>query len=132
MALKKGNVIYRLKGRVRTFYLQKGFWKTLFWGAVALGAGVICVVAGFVLLVWSGFFGPLPGEDQLREIHHPVASEVYSVDSVLLGRYYLQDRTPVDAERIPENLKQALVSTEDVRFYEHDGVDVKSLLRVLI
>jgi penicillin-binding protein 1A len=51
---------------------------------------------------------------------------------VLLGRYYFQDRSPVSASEIPKSLKEALVATEDVRFYEHDGVDVKSLIRVLV
>jgi penicillin-binding protein 1A len=89
-------------------------------------------IAGFVILVWMGFFGALPNKGHLKEIHHPIASEVYSVDSVLLGRYYLQDRTPVEPGNVPKTLKQALVSTEDVRFYKHNGVDIKSLFRVLV
>ena len=95
-----------------------------------LGCGAAVIV--FVLLVWMGFFGALPSKAHLKEIHHPIASEVYSADSVLLGRYFLQDRSPVQAEDIPLTLKQALVATEDIRFYEHEGIDVKSLFRVLI
>ena len=122
-----GTIIHK----ITRFYKRHGFAKS-----IAALAGIIVVfsavvIAGFVFLVWSGFFGGLPEKDQLKEIYHPVASEVYSADSVLLGRYYLQDRTPVDAKDVPENLKQALIATEDVRFYEHNGVDVKSLLRVL-
>ncbi len=128
----KGSFLKKTKRRITRYYRRHGLVKTLMAlaGLLFLGAsaGVVC----FVLLVWSGFFGPLPSRDQLREIHHPIASEVYSVDSVLLGRYYLQDRTPVDSADIPRTLKQALVATEDIRFYEHNGVDIKSLFRVLV
>jgi penicillin-binding protein 1A len=79
-----------------------------------------------------GFFGQLPNKKLLKDIQHPTASEVYSADSVLLGRYYIQDRTPVNANEIPESLKKTLVATEDIRFYEHSGIDLKSLGRVVV
>jgi penicillin-binding protein 1A len=85
-----------------------------------------------VLLVWAGLFGAVPDKDELKDIRHPLASEVYSADSVLLGRYYLQERSPVELHELPESLKKALIATEDVRFYEHNGVDVKSLFRVMV
>jgi penicillin-binding protein 1A len=94
-------------------------------------AGLFAFITGFVLLVWMGFFGKIPDKKDLKDIQNPIASEVYSADSVLLGRYYQQDRSPVDAKDIPESLKNALIATEDVRFYEHDGIDYRSLLRVL-
>ena len=50
---------------------------------------------------------------------------------ILLGRYYFQERSPVAATEIPVSLKNALIATEDVRFYKHHGVDTKSLFRVL-
>jgi penicillin-binding protein 1A len=128
----QGNVFRRVKHRIRTFYQRHGFFKTLLGIVGFLSVGVFGCIALFIFLVWIGFFGALPDKSQLREIHHPIASEVYSADSVLLGRYYLQDRTPADSADIPRNLKDALVATEDVRFYEHDGIDVKSLLRVLV
>ncbi|MDQ2656441.1 MAG: transglycosylase domain-containing protein [Bacteroidota bacterium] len=128
----KGSFLKKTTRRITRYYRRHGLFKTLMAlvGLVFLSAsaGVVC----FVLLVWSGFFAPIPSGEQLKEIHHPIASEVYSVDSVLLGRYYLQDRTPVDSADIPKTLKQALVATEDIRFYEHNGVDIKSLFRVLV
>lgn len=128
----KGTVFTRLKNRVLAFYQRHGVFKT-FLGITGLLSLVIgAAVVFFIFLVWIGAFGPVPDKDHLTEIHHPVASEVYSADSVLLGRYYIQDRTPVQEGDIPETLKQALVATEDVRFYDHHGVDVKSLFRVLI
>ncbi|MEX1238903.1 MAG: transglycosylase domain-containing protein, partial [Cyclobacteriaceae bacterium] len=124
--------IRRFKHRLKAFYKKHGIYKSLLAAAAALSLLAFTALGSFVLLVWMGIFGPLPDKDHFKEIHHPIASEVFSADSVLLGRYYLQNRTPVKAEDIPGNLKDALVATEDIRFYKHSGLDVKSLLRVLV
>lgn len=128
----KGSFFKRAKYRIESYYRRQGLLKSMIALVALSGVFVTAAIAGLVLLVWSGFFGPLPSREHLKDIHHPVASEVYSVDSVLLGRYYLQDRTPVAATDVPDNLKKALIATEDIRFYDHDGVDVRSLLRVLV
>lgn len=127
---RQGTAWKSLNHRIRSFYMRHGFFKSLLAVAGVFSLGIFAAVTLFVVLVWSGFFGALPTKSHLKEVHHPIASEVYSADSVLLGRYYLQDRSPVDPEDVPKNLKNALVATEDIRFYKHDGVDVKSLLRV--
>lgn len=132
MERSKGAVSQGIRLRIRKFYRRHGLMKTLAGLAGVAAAGVFALAALFIVLVWSGFFGRLPDKHHLKEIHHPIASEVYSADSVLLGRYYLQDRTPVDARDVPDNLKEALIATEDIRFYHHQGVDVKSLFRVLV
>jgi penicillin-binding protein 1A len=72
-----------------------------------------------------------PSNKRLRNIRNQVASEVYSADSVLLGRYYIEDRTEVAYEEIAPVVFDALIATEDVRFYQHQGVDYISLGRVL-
>jgi penicillin-binding protein 1A len=82
----------------------------------------------FLVIVWI----ELPTKRALRNIQNQVASEVYSADSVLLGRYYIQDRTEVKYEEIAPVVIDALIATEDIRFYEHSGVDYKSLGRVLV
>lgn len=132
MARSRGSRLGRTINYIGTFYRRHGFFRSILALGVVLFAGLSTAVAVFVLLVWIGFFGPLPDKSHLKEIHHPIASEVYSADSVLLGRYYLQDRSPVEPGNVPKTLKQALVSTEDVRFYKHNGVDLKSLFRVLV
>ena len=132
MQKRKGPFSRRLWNNAKRYYKRHGFFKSLLAFGVLLTFGAGAALAGFVTLVWMGFFGSVPTREHLKDIHHPIASEVYSVDSVLLGRYFLQDRSPVQAEDLPDNLKHALVSTEDIRFYEHDGVDVQSLFRVLI
>jgi penicillin-binding protein 1A len=81
-----------------------------------------------LLIVWI----TIPSKSELRNIQNQVASEVYSADSVLLGRYYFQDRTEVKYEEISPIVFNALIATEDARFYDHSGVDFMSLGRVLV
>jgi penicillin-binding protein 1A len=81
---------------------------------------------------WLGVFGSLPGKQDLLEIKNPSASEVYSADSVLLGRFFYQERSNVSFSDFPAYVIDAVVATEDVRFYNHGGVDARSLGRVLI
>jgi len=94
-------------------------------------AGVGCFVA-FVLLVSAGWFGPIPTQEELENIKNNLATEIYSADGKIIGRYFLQQRTPTAYEDISPNLINALVATEDARFYDHKGVDYRSLVRVII
>lgn len=86
----------------------------------------------FVLSVKIGVFGRLPNETDLKQIRNNQASEIISVDEKLLGRYYYQNRTNASIDDVPKYLIDALVATEDVRFYRHDGVDFRSTLRVIV
>jgi penicillin-binding protein 1A len=97
-------------------------------------AAVLVLIAGaaFYLSVYFGLFGRMPSVSALKALQNHTASEVYSADSVLLGRYYIQDRTHVPYEKISPDVIKALVATEDVRFYEHSGVDPRSLARVVV
>jgi len=132
MSKKTSGLFERSTTFLTNFYRRRGCWKTAA-SIVLIGFGLgIFAISFFVFLVWSGFFGALPDEDQMSEIQHPVASEVYSADSVLLGRFFIQDRTPVLADEIPQSLRDALIATEDVRFLEHSGIDVRSLARVAV
>ncbi|MBK6946679.1 MAG: transglycosylase domain-containing protein [Haliscomenobacter sp.] len=73
----------------------------------------------------------VPSVRALREIQTQIATEVYSADSILLGRYFNQYRTVVQYQDIPPHVFQALVATEDSRFYQHRGVDYRAWGRVL-
>ncbi|QGY46675.1 penicillin-binding protein [Maribellus comscasis] len=86
----------------------------------------------FFLLVFLGILGPVPSSYQLKQISTPVASEVYSADGKVLGRYYVENRSNVRFEAISPNVINALIATEDARFYEHRGIDEIALLRVLV
>jgi penicillin-binding protein 1A len=82
-------------------------------------------------MVYTGVFGHLDTVEELQDIQNYISSEVYSNDKVLLGKYYLQDRTNVRYDDLPQHLIDALLATEDVRFYEHNGIDKRSALRVV-
>ena len=107
------------------------FKKTIRFVAKAI-AGLVLFIAALFLMVYIGVFGQIPSVNELKSIQNYLSSEVYSSDRVLLGKYYLQDRTNVHYEDLPDHLLDALIATEDVRFYEHNGIDTKSSLRVLI
>lgn len=84
----------------------------------------------FIYSVYAGLWGKLPSYAELRDIRNDEASVLYSEDGELLGKYYIENRTNVKFEGIPQNALNALIATEDVRFYEHQGVDKISMLRV--
>ncbi len=85
----------------------------------------------FILLA-SGNLGFIPSFEDLENPKNNLASEVYSADSVLLGKYYLENRTYVDFEELSPSIVNALIATEDIRFHRHSGVDARGLARVFI
>jgi penicillin-binding protein 1A len=114
---------WRARGKADFFSLLKGA------GIVFLLLIVSCIL--FYVSVYAGMFGRIPSKGTLKELQNSTASEVYSADSVLLGRYFIQDRTNISYERIAPDAIDALVATEDARFYSHSGIDVRSTFRVL-
>ncbi|MBK7409290.1 MAG: transglycosylase domain-containing protein [Saprospirales bacterium] len=114
----------------------KRFWKRHRWLKRSLVAGGllgflgILAMAGLLLSVYWGAFGKLPTQKDLGSISHFLASEVYTSDSILLGRYYFENRSDVRFEEISPNMVNALVATEDARFFEHWGVDLRAWGRV--
>jgi len=75
-------------------------------------------------------FGETPSVDRLQKTEVAQASELYTSDSVLLGRYYRENRSIIDYDKISPNLTNALIATEDVRFYKHSGIDPQAMLSV--
>lgn len=82
------------------------------------------------LSVLGGLFGDIPTKEELKSLQNFTASEIYSSDGQLLGKYYIQDRTNVTYKEISPHIIKALIATEDARFYEHNGIDYVSWLRV--
>jgi penicillin-binding protein 1A len=79
-----------------------------------------------------GVFGDLPTFEELENPNSSLASEVYSADMKTLGKYYIQNRVNVHYKDLSPHLVNALKATEDVRFEEHSGVDIKGLMRVFV
>lgn len=93
---------------------------------------------GFILFVWMisinflGLYGPLPDFKALENPDSEIASGLYSSDGVILGTYYRENRSPVKYEDLSPNLVNALISTEDVRFEDHSGIDMTAMIRVFV
>ena len=85
----------------------------------------------FIQLVRFGAFGKLPSTEELKDIHNHTASEVYSADGQLLGKYFVENRKNVGVDEVSKDLTSALIATEDARFFEHRGIDTRAWLRVL-
>ncbi len=100
------------------------FWKFFLyaWSAVFL----------LILLIYVGLFGKLPSIEELENPSMMSSSEIYADDGTMMGKFYLKDRINVKYQDISPNVIRALVSTEDERFYEHSGIDIKSLLRAIV
>ncbi len=99
-----------------------------------LKAGIALLMLGFLLflIVYVGFTGPVPSSEELQKIKNPVSTEVYANDGRLLGRYYIENRSNVSFDQISPNVINALIATEDSRFYKHRGIDEIALLRVFL
>ncbi|MDB5262816.1 MAG: penicillin-binding protein [Adhaeribacter sp.] len=110
--------------------LRPAHFTALFKVAIRLFLLVLLFWAGLYLAVYVGIFGAIPSRAALQARQNHTASEVYSSDNILLGRYYIQDRTNVSYENMSAAAIKALIATEDARFYQHGGVDYRSLLRV--
>jgi len=83
-------------------------------------------------LNFLGLFGHSPDMVEIRNPVMSVGSQVYTADGKLIGQYYREDRSPVEFNQISPNLINALVSTEDVRFYKHNGVDFYGFLTSML
>ncbi len=94
-------------------------------------AGGVSMVFILFLLISNGFLGFMPSFDELENPKSNIATEIYSSDQVLLSTFFIENRSPVEYKDISPNLISALVATEDVRFYDHSGIDARGLARVL-
>ena len=84
-----------------------------------------------IYLTSIGIFGPLPAFEQLESPKNNLATEIISEDGVLLGTYFLENRSNIKHHELPQNLINALISTEDIRYMSHSGIDVRSLARAV-
>ena len=109
----------------------RSIFKRWFWRLFALGIIGIIIMFVFINLGWMGYLPPI---DELQNPKSKYATEIYSSDLQLLGRYFYskQNRVGVHYNEISKNVVNALVATEDVRFYDHSGIDGRSLTRALI
>lgn len=100
------------------------FWKLFLYGWVS--------VIAVILLIYVGLFGKLPSIEELQNPSMMSSSEIYADDGTLMGKFYLKDRINIKYQDISPNVVKALIATEDERFYQHSGIDIKSLARAVV
>ena len=104
-------------------YYKNKFWRIFFYG---LGG----IMVFFLFASW-GLFGSMPSFEDLENPDSNLATEIISSDGVILGKYFQKNRSQLKYSDLPKNLVDALVATEDERFYEHSGIDGRGTLRAI-
>ena len=120
MATKKNNQANNGKD---IKYYQKKFWRFFAYG-------LLSILAFFLFASW-GLFGSMPSFEDLENPDSNLATEIISSDGVVIGKYFKTNRSQLKYSDLPKNLVEALVATEDARFYEHSGIDGRGTLRAL-
>ena len=111
------------RGKDLQYYKIK-FWKIFIYGI----AGIFLF---FILASW-GVFGSMPSFEDLENPDSNLATEVISSDGVTIGKFYNENRTPIKYADLPKHLIDALIATEDERFYEHSGIDGRGTMRAAL
>ena len=100
------------------------FWLFFFSGLIA--------VVGIFGFVAFGYMGAMPPLEQLENPKTNLATQILSSDGVVLGKFYFNDnRTPITYDELPQNIVEALIATEDERYYDHAGIDWRGTLRAI-
>ncbi len=102
----------------------RNLWKTALFGSLAFLLFILAVNYNFFWL-----FGGMPSLKNLENPENQLASELISEDNVVLGKYFLENRTLVEYRELPETITNALIATEDVRLFKHSGIDARGLIR---
>jgi penicillin-binding protein 1A len=122
MASQKNNIQTKNTEKDINYYKKK-FWKVFFYG---LGG----ILLFFLFASW-GLFGSMPSFEDLENPDSNLATEIISSDGVILGKYFEKNRSQLKYSDLPKNLVDALVATEDERFYDHSGIDGRGTLRAI-
>lgn len=103
---------------------------TFFWVCIIIPVSLFVLLMFSAANSWFGF-EPLPVVDDLVNLKSNLATEVYTADGEVLGKYFYQNRVNVDYDAISPFMIEALVSTEDERYYNHSGIDLEGLARAI-
>ncbi|MFD2563727.1 penicillin-binding protein 1A [Aquimarina rubra] len=102
--------------------------KYIKWFWITFASGVLLVILLFLLASW-GTFGEMPGFDELENPQNDLATQIISSDGKQIGTFFKENRTPVNFEDLSPDIVNALVATEDVRYYKHSGIDARGTIR---
>ena len=115
----------------KNYFFKNPYWKFLKWIWI-LAFGGLTLLAFLVAAIAMGWFGQLPPIEELENPTTQLASEIYADDGSVLGKYYLQNRSNAHYEELSPQLINALIATEDIRFYDHSGIDNSRLFTIVI
>ena len=116
--------------RERTLKIDNAMIKKVFIGIWIFTAVVILGVFSYFYAIVKGHVGEVPDTDNLANIEFNLASQLFTADSVPMGTWALKEnRVFAEYEEISPDVIKALIATEDVRFTEHSGIDLKALMR---
>lgn len=104
-------------------------WILILWASFFVG---IALVVGLFVLISNGYLGKMPSFEELENPQSSQASLLYTDDGRLLSSYFIENRSDVDFRELSPNLVNALIATEDIRYYQHSGIDFKALARVFV
>jgi penicillin-binding protein 1A len=119
MAIKKKN---KSANADFSFYIKR------FWQIVGIGIGSVFLI--FLLASWGGL-GHMPSFNDLENPESNLATEIISSDGETIGKFYNENRSSITYSELPKHLVDALVATEDERFYDHSGIDARGTLRAV-
>ncbi len=104
------------------------------WVIVCAGAAILpfFLAATILFMTWIGLFGPLPNTDELKKIQHHRGAAVISSDGVEIGRFQTRNHSVITLDEVSPYMLDALLAIEDIRFYQHKGIDYRALGRVLV
>jgi penicillin-binding protein 1A len=120
----------------RFWQWYKGLYKGRRW-YTKTGVGLVSFIVAFMLYLFMvdinflWLFGKSPSLTTIMNPKNPQASELYSADNVLIGKYFSENRTPVSYEEVNPMFWRALIDTEDERFYQHFGIDFQAVFAAL-
>jgi len=112
----KGDTVYR---------------KYLIWFWIIAGLPFVVIITLFILIT-NEKLGPMPSFSELENPEYYLAAEVYSEDEVLLGKISIENRTWTNYKDLSPYLVEALIATEDIRYYRHSGIDIRGLARAVV
>ena len=105
------------------------FYLNVFWLFIAVP---LISIASLFILISAGWMGFMPTFEDLENPQKNIASEIISEDDEILGTFYYENRTFVSYNKISPNMYNALVATEDIRYFKHSGIDYRGLARVFV
>lgn len=112
-------------------YNPNNFWQVFRYTQIVFWSFVLFIILFFVG-VNQGLLGAMPNIDDIQNPRNDVSTTVYSADGEVLGSYFTENRIEVTFDELSPYLVKGLVATEDKRFYNHSGIDLKSLFRAVV